>query len=67
MNTRKGATLAKGDLATPIYDFLLDYHLSSMNGIEPYDRLHATEGLETIPAIIMSASLPQELLDKILT
>ena len=44
--------------------FLLDYHLSSMNGIELYDRLHATEGLEAIPAIIMSASLPQELLDK---
>jgi len=44
--------------------FLLDYHLSTMNGIELYDRQHAAEGLEAIPAIIVSASLPQELLDK---
>ncbi len=45
---------------------LLDYHLSTMNGIELYDHLHATAGLESIPAIIMSASLPlQHLEDQI--
>ena len=43
--------------------FILDYHLSSMNGVELYDQLHLTEGLETIPAIIMSASLPHEQLE----
>ena len=43
---------------------LLDYHLrSSMNGIELYDHLHSTLGFERIPAIIMSASLPQEELE----
>ena len=43
--------------------FILDYHLPSMNGVELYDQLHLTEGLETIPAIIMSASLPHEQLE----
>lgn len=43
--------------------FILDYRLSSMNGVELYDQLHLTEGLETIPAIIMSASLPREQLE----
>ena len=42
---------------------LLDYHLSTMNGIELYDHLHATVGLEAIPAIIMSASLPLQRLE----
>lgn len=37
--------------------FLLDYHLPGMNGIELYDRLHATEGLEDIPAILMTAGV----------
>jgi CheY-like chemotaxis protein len=37
--------------------FLLDYHLPRMNGIELYDRLHATEGLENIPAILMTAGV----------
>jgi len=43
--------------------FILDYHLYFMNGVELYDQLHLTKGLETIPAIIMSASLPQEQLE----
>jgi CheY-like chemotaxis protein len=43
---------------------LLDYHLlSSMNGIELYDLIHSTRGFEHIPAIIMSASFPQEALE----
>ncbi len=37
--------------------FLLDYHLSSMTGIQLYDQLHRQPGLQHIPAILMSASL----------
>jgi CheY-like chemotaxis protein len=37
--------------------FLLDYHLPGMTGIELYDRLHATEGLEHIPAILLTAGV----------
>jgi response regulator RpfG family c-di-GMP phosphodiesterase len=33
--------------------FLLDYHLPSMNGFELYDRLHATKGCESIPALFL--------------
>src|SRR5437660_1112799 len=36
--------------------FLLDYHLPRMNGIELYDRLHATQGLEHIPTIMTSTN-----------
>ena len=38
--------------------FVLDYLLPRMNGIDLYDRLHATKELEDIPAIMMSANLP---------
>lgn len=37
--------------------FLLDYHLPGMTGIELYDRLHATEGLEHTPAILLTAGV----------
>ena len=37
--------------------FLLDYHLPRLTGIELYDRLHATEGLEHIPAILLTAGV----------
>jgi CheY-like chemotaxis protein len=40
--------------------FITDYHLPNMNGIELYDRLHAMPALKNTPAIIMSASLPEE-------
>ena len=40
--------------------FLLDYLLPRMNGIELYDRLHATLGLEHVQAIMISANLPQQ-------
>ena len=40
--------------------FLLDYHLPRMNGIELYDRLHATQGLEHVRAIMISANLPHQ-------
>lgn len=38
---------------------LLDYRLDEMNGVELYDQIHTIAGLETIPAIVMSASLAQ--------
>lgn len=40
--------------------FILDYQLPKMDGIELYDQLHATEGLEAIPAIVISARLPKQ-------
>ncbi len=39
--------------------FILDFQLPRMNGIELYDKLHATEGLEDVPAILISARLPK--------
>ncbi|GAC1366921.1 MAG: response regulator transcription factor [Ktedonobacteraceae bacterium] len=44
--------------------FVLDYLLPSMNGLELYDNLHATEGLEHIPALFMSANAPTSELEK---
>src|SRR5215471_8515613 len=37
---------------------LVDYQLPDMNGIELYDRLHSTRGLEDTPAILASARVP---------
>ena len=39
--------------------FLMNYHLPSMTGLQLYDQLHALAGLEAIPAIMMSATLPR--------
>jgi DNA-binding response OmpR family regulator len=44
--------------------FVLDYHLPGMNGIELYDKLHAIEALASVPALMMSARLPQRELEK---
>ena len=44
--------------------FILDYHLPSMNGIELYDQLHAKKELEHIPAIMISAQLPDRDIEK---
>src|SRR5215471_16585445 len=44
--------------------FILDYWLPSMNGIELYDRLHATDGLQEVPTIMISAQLPRRELIK---
>jgi CheY-like chemotaxis protein len=38
---------------------ILDYELPGLNGIEIYDLVHATEGLEHIPALMVSAELPR--------
>ena len=39
---------------------IFDHDLPGRNGIELYDFVHATEGCEHIPAILISAELPQE-------
>lgn len=37
---------------------ILDYWLPFMHGIELYDQLHKTEGLEQVPAIMLSVNAP---------
>ena len=37
--------------------FILDYRLPGMNGLELYDRLHATPGFEHIRAVMITAEL----------
>ena len=44
--------------------FLLDYYLPRMNGLELYDRLHASSGLEQVPAIFISANPPRQEIEK---
>jgi len=44
--------------------FILDYQLPLMNGIDLYDQLHAIEALKDIPAIMISAQLPQREIDQ---
>ncbi len=44
--------------------FILDYQLPRMNGLELYDQLHATLGLEHVPAMMISAQLPVKELKK---
>jgi DNA-binding response OmpR family regulator len=44
--------------------FILDYQLPRMNGIELYDQLHATKGLEHVPAMVISARLPRQEIEK---
>lgn len=48
---------------TPLL-FLLDYRLPDMTGIELYDQLHKREGWEKVPAIMVSADLPDQKLEK---
>jgi DNA-binding response OmpR family regulator len=38
--------------------FILDYWLPTIHGIELYDRLHTTEGLEQVPTIMLSVNAP---------
>ncbi|QBD79994.1 response regulator [Ktedonosporobacter rubrisoli] len=45
--------------------FLFDYHLPKMNGLELYDQLHTTEGLEHVPALFTSAALLEGISDEI--
>src|SRR5690349_4390528 len=43
---------------------LLDYRLPGMNGLEVYDHLQSMEKTRGVPAIMMSASLPTEELQR---
>ena len=43
--------------------FILDYQLPRMNGIELYDKLHTIDGLDNVPAILISARLPKKEID----
>jgi CheY-like chemotaxis protein len=45
--------------------FLLDYRLPDMTAIDLYDRLHQTEGLEEIPALIITACSPEVVQEQI--
>jgi two-component system, response regulator, stage 0 sporulation protein F len=44
--------------------FLLDYRLPGMNGLEVYDYLQNIEETRGVPAIMMSATLPTEELQR---
>ena len=35
---------------------IVDYQLPDINGLELYDQLHATPGLEAIPALLLTAT-----------
>ncbi|HEX6483950.1 MAG TPA: response regulator [Ktedonobacteraceae bacterium] len=41
--------------------FIVDYRLPGMNGLKLYDQLHATPGLEALPALLMIATRLEEL------
>lgn len=45
--------------------FLLDYQLPGMDGLELYNLLHTTEGLENTPVLFMSANFSEKELDKL--
>jgi DNA-binding response OmpR family regulator len=38
--------------------FILDYHLPDMSGLAIYDRVHALDGLEDVPTLIVSGDPP---------
>jgi CheY-like chemotaxis protein len=41
--------------------FICDYRLPDMNGLELYDLLHATPGLENIPGFILTSVISEEM------
>jgi CheY-like chemotaxis protein len=43
---------------------ILDYHLPGIDGLEVYDRVHSMPEMQQVPAIMMSARLPQRELEK---
>lgn len=45
--------------------FLLDYQLPGMDGLELYNLLHTTEGLEDTPVLFMSANFSEKELDRL--
>src|SRR6266566_4443374 len=49
---------------TPHQALLVTDGFQALNGIELYDKIHATKGLEHIPTIMISAQLPKRELQK---
>lgn len=43
---------------------ILDYHLPGINGMDLYDKIHAMPDLVKVPAIMMSARLPLNELER---
>ncbi|MHB8596763.1 MAG: response regulator [Ktedonobacteraceae bacterium] len=44
----------------PPHLLLLDYHLAGcLTGVDLYDRLHGRDGWQGVPAILLSANLPE--------
>lgn len=43
---------------------ILDYHLPGIDGLELYDKVHEMPEMQEIPAIMMSARLPQRELQR---
>jgi DNA-binding response OmpR family regulator len=43
---------------------ILDYHLPGIDGLELYDRVHSMSEMQQVPAIMMSARLPQRELEQ---
>ena len=43
---------------------ILDYHLPGIDGLELYDRVHSMPEMNQVPAIMMSARLPQRELEQ---
>lgn len=43
---------------------ILDYHLPGIDGLELYDRVHSMSEMQHVPAIMMSARLPQRELEQ---
>ena len=43
---------------------ILDFWLPTIHGIELYDRLHNTEGLEQVPTIMLSVNAPLREINK---
>lgn len=44
--------------------FILDYQMPNIDGIALYDQLHAMKELEHVPALMLSARLPRQELQK---
>ncbi len=43
---------------------ILDYHLPGINGLDLYDQIHAMPDLVEVPALMMSARLPRQELER---
>ena len=60
-----GAEAIKAVAETDLDLFVLNYDLPDTNGIALYDRLHAIQRLEKVPALLLSARIPDSVADEI--